>query len=89
MSMTYLDWADGIHIRASNFHASTLFDEKVNISLENGENETFTYQTVYAAGERDWKDMLPGFGKIDRDQRRRFFDALCEWMISVEDDYPE
>ena len=87
--MIFLDWEDGIHVQYSYIAASSLDDEGVNISLENGINETVLYPVASEASPGDWKTLLPGFSRLTPEEKNKFYDALNDWMDDCENEHAD
>ena len=87
--MIFLDWEDGIHVQYSYIVASSLDGEGVNISLENGINETVLYPVASEASPSDWKDLLPGFSRLTPEEKNKFYDALNDWMDDCENEHAD
>ena len=87
--MIFLDWENGIHVQSSRLKAISLDGEGVNISLENGINETVLYPVAADASPDDWKTLLPGFSRLTPEEKNKFYDALNDWMDDCENEHAE
>ena len=85
--MIFLDWEDGIHVQSSRSKATSLDGEGINISLENGINETVLYPVASEASSSDWNTLLPGFSRLTPEEKNKFYSALNDWMDDCENEH--